>query len=303
MDALRLLVFAGLIVGGVLASLGKQDKTVTLESAREVWSDVLRDADQIGLEATRMRTSEEVTLGNRLAAGLNGWGREDAKDSAYAASVAASMKPYLRRTAIPYRVHVVESPAINAFALPGGHIYVLRGMMDFLQNEAELAAILGHEMAHVDLRHCVERFQYQHALDKVGAGDVGPAVDLARSLVAIGYSQFQELDADAEGSRIAVEAGYDPRAGAAVFSRLEVSFSETRRQPEATRPLQELSRAMDEALSDYFCTHPKSAERAQRLQMFGGNRFRGRRFYVGTANYQIRSARTAAELSEEWRTF
>lgn len=301
-----LLVAVGvaLLGGGVLASMGKQDKTVDLASTREIWSDVLRDADQIGLQLTRMPMHEEIALGKQLAAGLQGWAPEDPRDTQYVNAVAQSLVPHVRRQGMPYEFHVVESPSINAFALPGGQIFVLRGMMDFLQNEAELAAILGHEMGHVDLRHCVERYQYQRASRRIGVGEVGQMIDMARILVTIGYGQYQELEADAEGARLAVDADYDPAAAEAVFTRLEQLFGESAR-PKATTMAGELNQAMENALSDYFRTHPRTNERARRLHEFAANHpeFRGQGFYVGKTNYATRTPRASAHTPSEVRTY
>lgn len=299
-----ILVAAALLLGGVLASIGKQDRAVDLSSAREIWADILRDADQIGLQATRMRTAEEVKLGNDLAAGMSGWAREDPADTAYVTAVGATLQPYLRRQDIPFEFHVVESGSINAFALPGGQIFVLRGMMDFLETEAELAAILGHEMSHVDLRHCVERYQYQHAMKRAGVHGVGRMMDLARMLVAIGYSQYQELEADAEGSRVAIEAGYDPDAAETVFNRLAKQFGETARPP-ATTPAGEVERSMEEALRDYFRTHPRTPERVAKMHALTSSHssLKGGKFFVGRNNYANRTTRSASAPAAEYRVY
>jgi predicted Zn-dependent protease len=304
MKAIAAAVFALLLAGGILASIGKQDKTVDLASAREIWADILRDADQVGLQVTRMPIAEEIQLGQELSAGIQAWEPEDPADTQYVTEVAASLLPHLRRQEIPYRFHVIESPSINAFALPGGQIYILRGMMNFLHSEAELAAILGHEMAHVDLRHCVERYQYQRALKRAGAGDVGQAIDRARMLVTIGYSQFQELDADAEGTRLAIDAGYDPEAAEAVSTRLEKLFGESARPREIT-PAGEVTRAMDEALRDYFRTHPRSAERARRMHALAASHpeLDNRTFFVGRQNYATRTPRSKSARPSEFVVF
>src|SRR5262249_39795652 len=147
---------------------------------------------------------------------------------------------------------------------PGGQIYVFTGLLDFLQSEAELAQILGHEISHVDLRHCVERYQYQLALKKIGVGDAAPLVELAHSLVAIGYSQDQEFEADASGERLAIDAGYDPDAAAAVFRRMKAQFGEPTRE-QATTPLGEAGQAVGQAIGSYFRTHPPSEDRARQL--------------------------------------
>ncbi len=297
-------VAALLIAGGALASMGKQDRTVDLSSAREIWADFLRDADQIGLVATRMPSGEEVRLGAQLAAGVSEWAAQDPNDTSYVSAVGQSLAPQLRRKDIPYEFHVIESPSINAFALPGGQIYVLRGMMDFLETEAELAAILGHEMSHVDLRHCVERYQYQHALKRAGVGGAGHLLDMARLLIAMGYGQYQELEADAEGNRIAIEAGYDPDAAETVFNRLAQTMGEARRPPAST-PAGEIADSMEEALRDYFRTHPRTPERVARMHSMttSHQELRGRQFFVGRTNYRNRTTRAASAPEAEFRTY
>lgn len=297
-------ILAFLIAGGILASMGKQDKNVDLSSAREIWADVLRDADQIGLQATRMPVSEEIQLGKDLAVGMQGWAPEDPRDTQYVTAVAASLIPEVRRKQMPYTFHVIESPSVNAFALPGGQIYVLRGMMDFLQTEAELAAIVGHEMAHVDLRHCVERYQYEHAAKRLGVGELGGTIDAARIFVTLGYNQYQELEADAEGDRLAIAAGYDPDAAEAAFLRLEQLLGEGPR-PRATTPAGEVTQAMEQALQDYFRTHPHTDERARRMHAFAASHkeLAGRQFYVGRQNYTARKPRASLAPQYELRTY
>jgi len=223
----------------------------------------------------------------------------------YVAAVGAELIPHVNRKAIRYHFHVIRSPEINAFAIPGGHIYVLTGLLDFLHSEAELAAILGHEMSHVDLRHCIERYQYELALKKAGAGDAAGLATFAHNLAALGYTQFQELEADSSGERMAIEAGYDPDAAAAVFKRMEVKFGETSRTPAAT-PMGEVGHAVGEAIGSYFQTHPPSEERARQLsEMVAKNRGRlaGTVVYVGVANYRGRIPRSEEELSSEKRVY
>jgi predicted Zn-dependent protease len=298
-------VLALLTACGTAVAVGDLDPTVNLDSAREIWADVLRDADDVGLQVTRVPTEKEMQLGDAMAVPVEAWGREDPAESRYVTAVGALLLPNVNRTAIRYRFHVIQSPAINAFALPGGHIYVLSGMLGFLQSEAELAAILGHEISHVDLRHCVERYQYQLALKKVGAGDAGEIVELAHSLVAIGYTQFQESEADAAGERLAIEAGYDPNAAAAVSERMKAKFGVCS-PPPAQTPLGEAGQAVEQAIGSYFQTHPSSSDRAKRLaEMTASNRrtLAGRKVYVGARNFKDRIPRDAQEFGSEWRVY
>jgi len=298
-----LAVLALMIACAVVVSLGKPDPEISLDSARQLWSDVLRDADDLGLQLTRVSADQEMQLGDRLAAEVGRWGKEDPDATRYVAAVGAGLVPGVNRKAIRYHFHVLQSPGLNAFALPGGQIYVLSGMLDFLRSESELAAVLGHEMSHVDLRHCIEQYQYQLALKKAGAGDASAIAGLAHALVAIGYRQDQELEADLAGQRLAVEAGYDPDAAVGVFQRMQMKFHENTSQPAAT-PGGELSQAIGDALGSYFRTHPPSAERARQLREMAARDRRalaGRAVYRGVRNYRERVPRSEREFIEERR--
>ena len=288
-------------VCGAAVSMGSGDSRVSLDSAREIWSDVLRDVDEFGLHTTRVSAQEEMQLGSALAAQIQSWGVEDPKESAYLTGVAAQLVPHVNRKAMRYQFHVIQSPQVNAFALPGGQIYVLSGLMEFLQSESELAAVVGHEMSHVDLRHCIERYQYELALRRVGAGDAVGLVNLAHGLMAMGYRQDQELEADAGGERLAIEAGYDPDAAAAVFERMKVKFGE-RAPARASTPLDEVGQAVWEALGSYFQSHPPSEQRARALrEMAAANRgaIGGRVIYRGVRNYRERISRLQREFDAE----
>jgi predicted Zn-dependent protease len=294
-------VLAMLAICGAAVAMGELDPAVNLESARQIWADVLRDVDEFGLHATRIPAHKEMELGNQLAGEIARWAPEDPEATRYVNAVGQVLTGKVNRKAIHYQFHVIKSPQINAFAIPGGHIFVLSGMLNFLHSEAELAAILGHEISHVDLRHCVERYQYQLAMKKIGAGDAAPLVELAHGLVAIGYSQAQELEADASGERLAIEAGYDPDAAIAVFKRMKEKFGEAAAEPAKT-PLNEVGQAVGEAIVSYFRTHPPSEERARQLSdMLAANhrRLSGQMFYRGIANYRDRVARSEREFGAE----
>jgi predicted Zn-dependent protease len=297
-----LVVFAALIAGAVLASIGDRSPDVSLASVREIWADVLRDADQVGLKVTRVSIAEEMGIGVEMNSTMN-LGATDPEAERYVSAVAARMLPYIRRKDIHYTFHVVESPEVNAFALPGGQIYVLRGLLDFMQSESELAAILGHEITHVDLRHCIERYQYGAALKKAGVGDLRVLADIAHGLVAIGYSQYQELEADAQGERLAIEAGYDPEAAIKVFHRMQRHFGEGEATAPAT-PAGEVTQSIGQMIGSYFRTHPASRDRERDLTALVANnrrRLAGRAFYVGVKNLHERVSRTEKEYPDETR--
>jgi predicted Zn-dependent protease len=127
--------------------------------------------------------------------------------------VAVSDRPDLR-----YRVTILNSPAVNAFALPTGNLYVTRGLLALANDTAELASVLSHEMAHVIAQHAASREDQAKqasivnrvATDVLSDPQTG-ALALARSKIALAsFSRAQELEADAIGVRLASRAGYDP---------------------------------------------------------------------------------------------
>jgi predicted Zn-dependent protease len=301
---LLIALFLILAAAAVAVYLGEQqDERIDLSSVMEIWGDVLRDADGLGLQLTRVSTRKEMEIGEKLAALVPKSTAQGSRFEAYVAAVGATLAEHVGRRRIEYRFHVVPTDQINAFAFPGGQIYITRGMLGFLKTEAELAAILGHEIAHVDLRHCIERFQYQLALKRVGLGGVGKVVDLARVLATVGYNKYQEIDADAEGVRLSVAAGYDPEAIVEVFDRLhDVHGRGVRKR--ARTPAGEVVRAVTDALGSYFDSHPPSAERARRLSALvqrNRRRLAGKSYYVGKANYEQRKARSVKAFPGETR--
>ena len=299
------LILLILVASGALVIVGKVDQDVNLSSVLEVWSDVLRDADQFGFRLTRVSNQEEMEVGKKIASGIAAQSRENQEWMPYISAVGKTLLPHMRRQGIAYEFHVIESGQINAFALPGGQIFVMTGMLQFLQSEAELAAILGHEISHVDLRHCIERFQYELALKKVGARELGHVAEIGRRLLTVSYNKYQELEADEQGVRLSIQAGYNPEAGAAVFNRLKLLAGE-RTRPEAKTPVGEVVQALDEAMGSYFRSHPPSDERMRRLKsLIGRNRARlsGRDIYEGTENYRQRVPRTEQEFPGEQHRF
>jgi predicted Zn-dependent protease len=139
------------------------------------------------------------------------------------------------------------------------------------------------------------------AAERTGLPAAGELAQFAHSLVAIGYSQDQESEADASGESLAIDAGYDPDAAAQVFRRMQQRFGEGARQPAAT-PGGEVAGAVVGALGSYFRTHPPSADRARQLdEMVRRNRreLAGRLFYKGLANYQMRKARSEENVEAE----
>src|SRR5918996_2131801 len=165
----------------------------------------------------------------------------------------------------PYKFsfHVLADPrTINAFALPGGPIFITEGLLRLLKSEAELAGVIGHEIGHVIARHSSERLAKQQLTQGllgalvVGSGDYTAAQigEVVGSMINMRYGREDELESDALGIRIMAEAGYDPRAMIGVMETLAKASSGSR-QPE------------------FFSTHPHPENRATRLREEIAKRF------------------------------
>lgn len=121
-----------------------------------------------------------------------------------------------------YRITILDSPAVNAFALPGGFLYVTRGLLALANDEAEVAAVLSHEMAHVTANHGIERQKREEAeliagevVAEIVSNDLAGKQAIARGKLRLAaFSRTQELQADVIGVRMLGEAGYDPYAAA-----------------------------------------------------------------------------------------
>mgnify|MGYP001191789972 CR=1 FL=1 len=139
------------------------------------------------------------------------------------------------RPKVDYEFVVLDTDLVNAFAAPGGFIFVTRGLLQEMSNEAELASVLGHEIGHVAGWHSIGMIQRQMgygALTTLGAIasgiHMGPeamilvaqTADLFTSLYLLGYSREHELEADRVGVRYMLSAGYDPKAALTFFERL-----------------------------------------------------------------------------------
>ena len=162
---------------------------------------------------------------------------------------------------------VLDSPIVNAFALPGGYVYVSRGLLTLARNEAEVASVLAHEIGHVTARHSAERYGQSVVANiaTVGVGILagGAAADLGQTVGAVAlrsYSRDQEFEADKLGIRYLARAGYDTGASA-----------EFLRQLKAHSQL-EAELAGDPEAADKFNimqTHPRTVDRIKKAARNG----------------------------------
>ncbi|MBU2709579.1 M48 family metalloprotease [Zooshikella harenae] len=138
----------------------------------------------------------------------------------YVQEVGLKVARVSHRPSLPYQFKVIDSPEVNAFALPGGYIYVYRGLLAYLNSEAELAAVLAHEVAHVTARHSVQQHGMSTASNVfgqvvaayTGIGVAGDLTNILGTAVVRGYGREHELEADGLGASYLAKAGYNPQA-------------------------------------------------------------------------------------------
>ncbi len=183
----------------------------------------------------------------------------DAKVQAYVERLGKGLAAKSERPDLPWSFKVVDDPAVNAFALPGGYIYVTRGILTHLRSEAELVAVLGHEIGHVTGRHSASQMSKQQLA--MGGLIVGMAVmpelqqfgGLAQQALGLLFMKFgrdDENQADELGLRYMTREAYDPREMLEVFGVLE---GVTRAQGGGRMP-------------DWLSTHPSPENRTARIQ-------------------------------------
>lgn len=168
------------------------------------------------------------------------------------------------RTNLTYDFTILDTDMLNAFAVPGGYIFVTRGILSEMADEAELAIVLGHEITHVAAWHGIEMLQRAGLLSTltalgavggiaIGAGEaaiaLAQAANVYENLYLLGYGRKNELEADQHGIAYAARAGYDPGAALTFFQRLD----KIEREEEA-----------GQHISPYWRTHPTTPERLKK---------------------------------------
>jgi predicted Zn-dependent protease len=232
--------------------------------------------------STPISEQQEAQLGReehpKILAEFGGEYKEDPELTAYVSSVGQFIAATSERTDVKYTFTVLNTPDVNAFAVPGGYIYTTRGLLALANNEAELASVLGHETGHITARHTAERAgQAQTAqigtlLAVLGGallgGETGAqlggqlAMPMAQRYLA-GYSQEQEFEADSLGVRYMKRATYDPQASARFLSALRAQT-----QLEAKLAGKDPN-VVDDA--NMMASHPRTVDRVQRaIQEAGG---------------------------------
>ena len=199
----------------------------------------------------------------------------------YLNKIARKLQPPEILARIPFRIMIIKNPNLNAFAFPNGVIYIHTGILARMDNEAQLATLLAHEMTHCTHRHALRAFRNRK--DKAvhlatvredqigcdGAADLLALLGSTGCMAAVtGYSRDLETEADMVGIRLVVQAGYDPNEAPKLFEHLTKELAEEKtREP------------------FFFGTHPKLRDRIENYENFLNTRYQGRK--AGNKNTEV----------------
>ncbi len=206
-------------------------------------------------ESMEIQMGKEIDRGLKMEYGIY----DDPQLNAYVESIGREIVPHTHRPHLQYRFAVLDIPVENAFAAPGGYIYITRGLMAMINSEAEMAAVLGHELGHVNARHSARQITKAilFELGIVLAGElskdfrkIAPITMIATQLLFLKYSRDDEYQADALGIEYAVKTGYSAGEMVTFFTSLQ-RLGESHGGPH---------------IPNFLSTHPLTPRRIERVK-------------------------------------
>jgi predicted Zn-dependent protease len=215
-------------------------------------------------EFSLMSEAQEIELGKQMDGEVRRTMGvyEDADLQRYVESVGMRLAKSSERPSLPWHFAVVDEPAVNAFALPGGYIYLTRGILPFLDNEAQLAGVLGHEIGHVTARHSAQQYTKATSagigvtLLSIFVPEARPFQNLTETALGVlflKYGRDDELQADQLGVKYTGSSGWDPSGVAGMLRTLA-------RLDEAS--------GSRKGVPNWLSTHPAPADRVEKVQAF-----------------------------------
>ncbi|MDD2366931.1 MAG: M48 family metalloprotease [Desulfuromonadaceae bacterium] len=264
MRTLIYLVLLFLTVYASTASAGFFDKLQKFSNPDSKESKILSGVTQIASSSKEIDYATERNIGESLALeGLQRFGNPVKNETLqiYVNKIGTAVAVNSKRATIPYQFAVLDSPVQNAFAVPGGVIFVSNALVSILDNEAELAAVLAHEIGHVSAKHALKSTQRAQLLQGVGTitaasikGNKGKQFasaigDMQAVLFDKGLDKNMEFEADYAAMETTYRTGYDPSAMITVLEKL-----------------QKIEASSKDKNGSWFSTHPPLAERIARLR-------------------------------------
>jgi predicted Zn-dependent protease len=211
----------------------------------------------MGAAACGISTQQEVQMGQEEAAQINQQLPlvRDPEINRYINLLGDQIASHTTRADLDWRFYVVDAQEVNAFAVPGGYVYVNRGLVERTDRMDELAGVLGHEIGHVVLRHTVKQMEKMQGANigvtlacvltnVCNSGLAQAGINIAGTAVFAKFSRGDEAEADAQAVKNTVAAGIDPHGVITMFEKL---IAERKSRPDA--------------VSAFFATHPGEEDR------------------------------------------
>jgi predicted Zn-dependent protease len=251
------------------AALAADDFRKRVHQAEETFADV----DDV---------KAEVVFGRELAARILGRYKlyEDKGLNMYLNMVGKGISLHSNRPEIEFRFAVLDTDSINAFAAPGGYIFVTKGALKAMEDEAELAAVLAHEVAHVTERHIVRELNIRGTETSPTAGFarlIGGSTDVMRGvfsqmvdkaveiLFEKGLKKQDEMDSDRIATMTIANAGYDPTALSRYLKKISADEKETKVLTGTHPSFEDRIKGLDTALAENLLTDKKQATVKERF--------------------------------------
>ena len=256
----------------IAPQVGAFDLDSFKKQLEDLGSDVTQNLEKVDQLRGKISEDQEIKIGARLTSGLLGAAPlvADPELQRYVNDVGFWVAAQSKRSSLPWRFGVIDSDGINAFAAPGGYIVLTLGLYQLLENEAQLAGVLAHEIAHVVRKHHLKALQktmkrdfwtdlsVEGLEDKKNQKVMQTLINSGLQLYTTGLDRKYEFEADLRGVVLAARAGYDPYAFLDVLTTIdsinpesaELTVLMNTHPPTADR-LDTLARKMDGRLDSY----------------------------------------------------
>ena len=243
------------------------------------------------IKATEISEETENSLGRELSQQMEKQHKGkidiDKEWLTYVQSLGKSLLPNVDRKGIAYHFHVIRSDDVNAFAIPGGGIYIYTGLLENIENEAQLAHVLAHEIKHVDLRHCIATYQIIEKLPEVMHN---PAAIISK-FVKHPYNARVEAEADRRALELIYAFGYSPYQIVNFWEKRMEKEGEITKAKSDRGLLKDVIGTITDEMENVLNTHPKYQKRCCLLKnhiIKLQKAYPMDRLYVGKWNFESR---------------
>lgn len=280
-----IIVSGGIISFFLIKSKAKTEIPITLSPVFQLLGKPVKTLDRSFTKLMPISNLDERQLGDSIALRYESYADTKDPDLIYLRKLIDKLSINNGKK-FNYRIFLMDTVTPNAYAMPGGVLFVTKGLLEVLESEAELVAVFGHEIGHVELSHCMDQVRGELLTQKIDAASLGVLADLTASLLLRPtFSKNQEDEADEFGFQILIREGYDPSAMGRVFLKL---MQDGNGREQVNTPLQE-----------FFMTHPylsnrneKYRERAKQQNQYGT--------YIGKTNLKNRITRYEKEYKDDF---